>query len=60
MAQKYPAQGDFVATIALAPDQGGLCTARWGAKGHMSLWGEPLTLLLCLTDIVRVDRRGDA
>lgn len=52
MANAYPI-GDFVATLRLPADQG-LCTARWGSAGHLSLWGEPLMLAQSATDIVRV------
>ena len=56
MASRFPL-GDFVATLRLESGLG-LCTARWGSKGHFSLWGEPLTLLRCVADIVRVDKKG--
>lgn len=52
MARRFPL-GRFVATLKLSPGAG-LCTARWGSQGHLSLWGEPLTLSQCAADIVQV------
>jgi hypothetical protein len=52
MARQFPL-GNFVAALKLIPDVG-LCTARWGSQGHLSLWGEPLTLSQCAADIVQV------
>lgn len=58
MARQFPALGDFVATLRL-PGGVGFCTARWGSEGHMSLWGESLTLAQCAVDIVRLTEEGD-
>lgn len=45
--------GKFVATLRLPADQG-ICTARWGSEGHLSVWGEALMLAQSAADIVRV------
>jgi hypothetical protein len=45
--------GDYVARLPL-PADAGLCVARWGSKGHLSLWGETLMLAQLAADIVRV------
>lgn len=52
MARRFPL-GDFVAALRL-PGAQGLCMARWGSKGHLSLWGEALMLAQTAADIVRV------
>jgi hypothetical protein len=45
--------GDYVAELHLPPDEG-FSYARWGSRGHMTVWGDPVKLSETATDIVRI------
>ena len=46
--------GDYVAELHLPPGQG-VCLARWGGRGHMTVWGEAVKLASAVVDIVRIE-----
>jgi hypothetical protein len=45
--------GGHIATVELRPGLG-LCVAKTGRPAHWSVWGRPLQLESCVTDVVRV------
>jgi hypothetical protein len=53
LASRVPKLGGHVATINLVPGLG-LCIAKTGGPAHWSVWGRPLQLANCVTDVVKV------
>jgi hypothetical protein len=53
LAERVPKLGGHVATVDLAPGLG-LCVAKTGGPAHWSVWGRPLQLESCVTDVVKV------
>jgi hypothetical protein len=53
LAARVPKLGGHVATVDLAPGLG-LCVAKTGGPAHWSVWGQPLQLESCVTDVVKV------
>ncbi|HET6509573.1 MAG TPA: hypothetical protein VFG42_22440 [Baekduia sp.] len=51
LARRVPKLGGHVAAIDLLPDLG-LCVAKTGGPAHWSVWGRPLQLATCVTDVV--------
>jgi hypothetical protein len=51
LARRVPKLGGHVATVDLEPDLG-LCVAKTGGPAHWSVWGRPLQLASCVTDVV--------
>ena len=45
--------GAHIATLDLQPDLG-ICIAKTGGPAHWSVWGRPLQLERCVTDVVEV------
>lgn len=45
---------DYVAELHLPPDEG-YSYARWGSRGHMTVWGDPVKLSETPVDIVRIE-----
>ena len=45
--------GDYVAELLLPGDRG-FRLARWGSRGHMTVWGDPVKLSEATVDIVRI------
>jgi len=46
-------KGDYIAQLHLPADEG-FSFARWGSRGHMTVWGDPLKLSETAVDIVRI------
>jgi len=46
-------KGDYIAQLCLPADEG-FSFARWGSRGHMTVWGDPLKLSETAVDIVRI------
>jgi hypothetical protein len=53
LAVRVAKLGGHVATIDLEPGLG-LCVAKTGGAAHWSVWGRPLQLAGCVTDVVKV------
>lgn len=53
LASRVPKLGGHIATVELRPGLG-LCVAKTGGPAHWSVWGRPLQLESCVTDVVRV------
>jgi hypothetical protein len=53
LASRVPKLGGHVATIDLVPGRG-FCVAKTGGPAHWSVWGRPLQLTSCVTDVVKV------
>jgi len=51
-ARRLPA-GEYVAVVELQPDVG-VCVARWGGPGHMTVWYEATALAAMTTRVVDV------
>jgi hypothetical protein len=51
LAGRVPKLGGHIATLDLQPDLG-LCVAKTGGPSHWSVWGRPLQLERCVTDVV--------
>jgi hypothetical protein len=51
LARRVPKLGGHVATLDLQPGVG-LCVAKTGGPAHWSVWGRPLQLESCVTDVV--------
>lgn len=51
--------GEYVAEMHLQEGQG-IEIAEWGAHGHLTIWGDPLMLVLQVVDIVPVTPAEDA
>lgn len=50
-AKEFPAQGAFIATLAI-PDDGRIRYERTGrTEGHYTLWGDANDLLRCVTSV---------
>jgi hypothetical protein len=59
IARANPAQGDFIAEIAI-PDDGRITYERTGKNpGHYTLWGEPDDMVRCVTRIEPVNPRNE-
>lgn len=52
LASRVPKPGGHIATLDLQPDLG-LCVAKTGGPSHWSVWGRPLQLEGCVTDVVK-------
>ena len=52
-ARLFPRIGSYVAELHVGADTG-VRYFWWGANGHLTLWGEPLTLAGTTVDIVPV------
>jgi hypothetical protein len=52
-ARRFPRIGDYVAELRIKPDPG-IRYLRWGAKGHLTLWGAPIKLALTAVDTIPV------
>jgi hypothetical protein len=52
LASRVPKLGGHIATLDLQPDLG-LCVAKTGGPSHWSVWGRPLQLEGCVTDVVK-------
>jgi len=52
-ADRWPTLGSHVARLRLEPGMG-FNVAETGARVHRTVWGRPLQLLACVTDIVLV------
>ncbi len=52
-ARRWPALGAQIALIRLEPANG-FHVAETGARVHRTVWGRPLQLLACVTDILPV------
>ena len=46
--------GSYIAEVRLAPGEG-ICFARWGSAGHMTVWADPVKLAAMTVDIVSVE-----
>lgn len=46
-------KGDYVARVRLEPGHG-ICVAKWGSQGHMTVWGDPVKLAGMTVDTVAV------
>jgi hypothetical protein len=51
LADRVPKLGGHIATLDLQPDLG-ICIAKTGGAAHWSVWGRPLQLESCVTDVV--------
>ncbi len=51
LAGRVPKLGGHIATLHLQPDLG-ICIAKTGGAAHWSVWGRPLQLESCVTDVV--------
>jgi hypothetical protein len=51
LAGRVPKLGGHIATLNLLPDLG-ICIAKTGGPAHWSVWGRPLQLESCVTDVV--------
>jgi hypothetical protein len=58
-ARSYPAIGAHVARMRLTAASG-IRYLRWGARGHLTLWGDSLTLSQQTVDTIPVDDEGGA
>ncbi len=52
LAARVPKLGGHIATIDLVPGFG-LSVAKTGGPAHWSVWGRPLQLETCVTDVVQ-------
>lgn len=52
-ARRWPALGSHIAQVRLEPGNG-FHIAETGARVHRTVWGRPLQLLACITDILPV------
>jgi hypothetical protein len=55
VARRFPRIGSYVAQLDLSADEG-FSFARWGPKGHLTVWGAPAKLA---SAVVKVDRVRD-
>jgi hypothetical protein len=46
--------GSYIAEVHLAPGAG-ICLAKWGSAGHMTVWADPVKLAAMTVDIVSVE-----
>jgi hypothetical protein len=53
-ARKYPRIGSYVAELRITPDTG-VRYLRWGARGHLTLWGDPIKLSQTAVDTLFVE-----
>lgn len=53
VAERF-ALGDFVAQLRLEPGKG-FSYARWGANGHLTIWGDAVKLAASAVDIRSLD-----
>jgi hypothetical protein len=51
LAGRVPKLGGNIAALDLQPDLG-ICIAKTGGPAHWSVWGRPLQLESCVTDVV--------
>jgi hypothetical protein len=49
-AQRFPKLGDYVARVELVSGWD-ITFARWGARTHMTVWGEPKALAALVVEI---------
>jgi hypothetical protein len=52
-ARRFPRIGSFVAELRIKPDSG-IRYLRWGARGHLTLWGDAVKLALTAVDTMAV------
>lgn len=52
-ARKFPVIGSYVAELLVAAETGARFF-RWGANGHLTLWGDPLKLAGATVDTIPV------
>jgi hypothetical protein len=52
-ARRWQHIGQLIAEVQLEPGSG-FCWAHTGHPGHMTVWGRPLQLLDCVTDILQI------
>jgi hypothetical protein len=52
-ARRFPQIGGYVAELLISPDSG-VRYLRWGARGHLTLWGEAVKLALTAVDTMIV------
>jgi hypothetical protein len=58
-AQKFPRLGRFVASVRLVSGEG-VTVAEWGARGHLTVFGDAVTLSQAVVDIVPVPDESEA
>lgn len=51
LVDRVPKLGGHIAALDLQPDLG-ICIAKTGGPAHWSVWGRPLQLESCVTDVV--------
>jgi hypothetical protein len=52
--RRYSALGRYVAQLKIGADDG-ITYFRWGPPSHLTLWGEPLKLILAVVDTIVID-----
>jgi len=52
-ARQFPKLGRFVARLVL-PSDAGITYARWGGRGHMTIWAEASRLVCCVAEVTPV------
>jgi hypothetical protein len=53
-ARRYPRIGSYVAELRITPDAGARYL-RWGARGHLTLWGDAIKLSETAVDTIPVE-----
>lgn len=57
-ARRFPAIGTHVAQLRITPELG-VTYARWGPRGHLTVWGDALKLCQATVDTIPVDTEGE-